>query len=103
VRSPTATSRQREVLEHLAAGDISKEIAAALGISEAGVKKHLESLRHRYGVTTRAAMIRVAIERGDLLLETPAGHLRSTDVRVQTMNTLSARTATVRSRSNRDI
>lgn len=103
MRSPTATSRQREVLKHLAAGDISKEIAAALGITEAGVKKHLESLRHRYGVTTRAAMIRAAIECGDLLLETPAGYLRSKDARLQTTNTLSARTATVRSRSNTDI
>lgn len=100
MRSPAATARQREVLEHLAAGDISKEIAVALGISEAGVKKHLESLRHRYGVTTRAAMIRAAIERGDLLLEVPAAQLRSAGVRVQTTNTLSARTATVRSRAN---
>lgn len=86
MRSPAATARQREVLKHLAAGDVSKEIAVALGISEAGVKKHLESLRSRYGVTTRAAMIRAAIERGDLLLEIPAAQLRS-GVLLQTTNT----------------
>jgi len=102
MRSPAATARQREVLGHLAAGDLSKEIAVALGISEAGVKEHLESLRNRYGVTTRAAMIRAAIERGDLLLSAPAAQLRS-GVRVQTTNTPIASTATVRSRSNSDI
>ena len=100
MRSPAATARQREVLEHLAAGDISKEIAEALGISEAGVKKHLESLRNRYGVTTRAAMIRAAIERGDLLLGIfPAAQLRS-GARVQTTNMPNASTAKVRSNSN---
>ena len=99
VRSPAATARQREVLERLAAGDISKEIAESLGISEAGVKKHLESLRNRYGVTTRAAMIRAAIERGDLLLNGPASQLRSGAL-VQTTNTPNASTATVRSSSS---
>ncbi len=87
MRSPAATARQREVLKHLAAGDVSKEIAVALGISEAGVKKHLESLRSRYGVTTRAAMIRAAIERGDLLLHAEAVQLRSPSTDRSTMTT----------------
>jgi len=101
VRSPGATARQREVLERLAAGEVSKEIAVALGISEAGVKKHLESLRNRYRVTTRAAMIRAAVEHGDLLVYAPA-QLRSAGVRVHTTKTPNARTATVRSRSKRE-
>jgi DNA-binding CsgD family transcriptional regulator len=96
VRNPTATARQREVLERLAAGEISKEIAAGLGISEAGVKKHLESLRHRYGVGTRAAVVRAAIERGDLLLRASEAQLGLAGALVQTTNTPRASTATVR-------
>ena len=65
------TLRQLAVLRYLAMGDTGKEIACKLGISEAGVRKHLESLRHRYSVATRAAMIRAAIERGDLPIELP--------------------------------
>src|SRR5438477_10018911 len=92
VRSPGATARQREVLERLAAGEVSKEIAVALGISEAGVKKHLESLRNRYRVTTRAAMIRAAVEHGELLVYAPA-QLRSRGLRGHSMQTPNARTA----------
>ena len=68
VRNLGATARQREVLERVAAGEISKQVAFALGITEAGVRKHLESLRRRYGVSTRAALVRVAIERGELAI-----------------------------------
>ena len=44
------TPRQRRVLYLLAEGCLNKEIAALTGISEGGVKKHLENLRARYGV-----------------------------------------------------
>jgi DNA-binding CsgD family transcriptional regulator len=62
------TSKQRRILYLLADGCLTKEIAALTRISEAGVKKHLESLRARYGVVTRAAVLRAAIENGDVRL-----------------------------------
>lgn len=62
------TAKQRRVIYLLLEGCVSKQIAPLMGISEAGVKKHLETLRRHYGVTTRAALIRSAIESGDIRL-----------------------------------
>lgn len=62
------TPKQRRILFYLADGCLNKQIAAVMGISEAGVKKHLESLRSRYGAATRAALLRAAIENGDIRL-----------------------------------
>jgi DNA-binding CsgD family transcriptional regulator len=100
VRTPGPTERQREVLRRIAAGDLSKQIARGLGISEAGVRKHLESLRHRYGVATRAALVRVAIERGDLEVDVPDQRL--TGDRLQTTKIPSASTAAVSRNSSSD-
>jgi len=62
----TLTPREREVLEHVFAGKLNKQIAADLGITEATVKMHrarvmakmkvqsvaeLVRLRERYGIT----------------------------------------------------
>jgi len=68
-RRKPVTARQRRVLYLLADGCLNKQIAALTGISEAGVKKHLESLRSRYGVVTRAALLRAAIEQRDVRLD----------------------------------
>jgi len=62
----TLTSSQRTALDHLAHGCPDKEIAALMGISKTGAKKHLEHLRRRYGVTNRVAVVRAALEAGDL-------------------------------------
>ncbi|MDP9280695.1 MAG: LuxR C-terminal-related transcriptional regulator [Chloroflexota bacterium] len=62
------TAKQRRVIYLLLDGCVSKQIATLMGISEAGVKKHLETLRRHYSVTTRAALIRSAIESGDIRL-----------------------------------
>lgn len=40
-----------------------------MGISDAAVSKHLESLRRRYGVRTRPALVRSAIEAGHVRLD----------------------------------
>ena len=68
MRKRRLTSRQRRVIYLLLEGCQNKEIALLLGISEAGVKKHLESIRRHYGVATRAALIRRAVESGDIRL-----------------------------------
>ena len=68
MRTRRLTSRQRRVIYLLLDGCQNKEIALLLGISEAGVKKHLESIRRHYDVATRAALIRRAVESGDIRL-----------------------------------
>ncbi|MBN1889320.1 MAG: response regulator transcription factor [Thermoflexales bacterium] len=58
------TGREMEVLEAVAAGERSKEIAARLGITERTVKAHLASIYNKFGVDSRAAAIAVAAQRG---------------------------------------
>lgn len=69
------TPRQKEVLVLVAVGCPNKEIAERLGISQPGVKKHLESLGRRYAATNRMQIVRSAMERGDI--DTP--HPRTAD------------------------
>jgi len=49
------TTRQLEILESLAAGRSNVQIAAALDLSPGTVRKHLEHILRRLGVTTRTA------------------------------------------------
>ena len=58
------TGREQEVLEAVARGERSKEIAAQLGISERTVKAHLASIYNKLGVDSRAAAIAVAAQKG---------------------------------------
>ena len=60
---PVPSSRKREVLELVAAGYATKQIAARLGISTAAVDKHLRQLFRRYGVPNRAALVGAAYRR----------------------------------------
>jgi two-component system, NarL family, response regulator YdfI len=58
------TERELEVLEAVAHGERSKEIAVKLGISERTVKAHLASIYNKLGVDSRAAAIAVASQKG---------------------------------------
>lgn len=58
------TDRELEVLESVAHGERSKEIASHLGIAERTVKAHLASIYNKLGVDSRAAAIAVAAEKG---------------------------------------
>lgn len=60
------TARQRRVVELIADGLENKEIAPRVGISEAGVRKHVEALFRHYGVVNRASLVRAAIKAGDV-------------------------------------
>jgi two-component system, NarL family, response regulator YdfI len=60
------TAREREVLEAVAKGERSKEIAIHLGITERTVKAHLASIYGKLGVDSRAAAIAVAAQKGML-------------------------------------
>ncbi|MBT3391701.1 MAG: response regulator transcription factor [Chloroflexi bacterium] len=60
------TDRELEVLNAVARGDRSKEIAYALGITERTVKAHLSNIYSKLGVDSRAAAVSAAMQRGIL-------------------------------------
>ncbi len=60
------TKREYEVLQAVASGMRSKEVAAELGITERTVKAHLASIYAKLGVDSRASAVAVAAQRGML-------------------------------------
>jgi DNA-binding CsgD family transcriptional regulator len=56
--------REIEVLEHVARGETSKEIAAALGIRERTVNWHIAQAFARLGAGSRSEAVALAMERG---------------------------------------
>ena len=60
------SEREEEVLQAIARGDRSKEIALQLGISERTVKAHLANIYSKLGVDSRAAAVAVAAKKGML-------------------------------------
>jgi DNA-binding CsgD family transcriptional regulator len=61
------TRRKKQVLELVAAGYATKQIAAELGISGAAVDKHLRQLFRRYAVPNRAALVGAAFRHAHLV------------------------------------
>ena len=59
----TLSEREQQVLQRVARGERSKEIAAGLGITERTVKAHLASIYNKLGVDSRAAAIAEASKR----------------------------------------
>jgi DNA-binding NarL/FixJ family response regulator len=66
---PSLTSRELEVLELIVLGNSNKEIGGELGISEATVKTHINSILDKLGVTDRTQAVRTALQRGIVHLE----------------------------------
>jgi PAS domain S-box-containing protein len=60
----TLSPRQREILERIAAGHRSKQIAWQLSLSEKTVKMHRSLLLQKLGTTNIADAIRIAVEAG---------------------------------------
>jgi DNA-binding NarL/FixJ family response regulator len=60
------SDRERDVLAQLAAGKTNKEIAEALIISQHTVRRHVEHIFSKLGVTSRAAATAYAYEHGIL-------------------------------------
>jgi len=58
------TSRELEVLQGIVAGRSNKEIGAALSISEATVKTHINNILSKLGVTDRTQAATTALKRG---------------------------------------
>ncbi len=61
---PRLSEREREILEHIAAGRSAPQIAELLFLSTATVKSHLQSLYEKLGVSDRAAAVAEAMRRG---------------------------------------
>ena len=51
------TAREREILFRIANGETTRETATALGIRDATVRTHVERMREKLGVPTRAALV----------------------------------------------
>lgn len=55
--TPSFTDREREIVDLLMQGMTNHQIAHALGIAEATVKKHLQHVFKKLGVRSRALLI----------------------------------------------
>jgi DNA-binding CsgD family transcriptional regulator len=64
------TERERQITDLVAAGKTNREIAAALSISPGTVKKHVENIKSKVGVSRRTALARIASQ-GRIGSETP--------------------------------
>ena len=58
------TPREREVLRLLSLGETTGGIARELDVSEATVRTHVEHMRRRFGVSTRAGLVGCCHELG---------------------------------------
>jgi len=61
--SKELTPRERSILVLVAEGKRNREVAQALGISEATVENHLHHIFQKLGVTTRTEAARYILER----------------------------------------
>ncbi len=60
------TAREREVLSHLADGETTHSAARQLGIRESTLRTHVEKMRFKFGVNTRAALVALGFRFGYL-------------------------------------
>jgi len=58
------TSREREVVQRIAEGQTTKEIAAALGLGVKTVESHRINLMRKLDIHETATLVRYAIRRG---------------------------------------
>jgi FixJ family two-component response regulator len=59
-RLATLTPREREVMEHIVAGQLNKQIAADLGTGEQNIKFHRAHVMQKMGVESLADLVRAA-------------------------------------------
>ncbi len=60
------TPRERDVLESLARGENTAAAAERLGIRESTLRSHVEKMRIKFGVNTRAALVALGFRHGYL-------------------------------------
>lgn len=59
-RFASLTPREREVMEHVVAGQLNKQIAADLGTGEQNIKLHRAHIMEKMGVESLAELVRAA-------------------------------------------
>ena len=59
-RLASLTPREREVMEHVVAGQLNKQIAADLGTGEQNIKLHRARIMRKMGVESLADLVRAA-------------------------------------------
>src|SRR5512135_1211425 len=59
-RLASLTPREREVMEHVVAGQLNKQIAADLGTGEQNIKLHRAHIMQKMGVESLAELVRAA-------------------------------------------
>jgi DNA-binding NarL/FixJ family response regulator len=64
----TLTTREIEVLEHLAGGNRNRDIAEKLFISEETVKVHVKHVMEKLGASDRTEAVAIALRRGIIQL-----------------------------------
>lgn len=62
------TSREIDVLEHVAGGNRNRDIAAQLSISEETVKVHMKHIMDKLGASDRTQAVAIALRRGIIQL-----------------------------------
>ncbi len=63
-RYRSLTPREREVIAHVVAGLLNKQIAGELGTSEAAVKVHRQHVMEKMGAGSLADLVRIAVTLG---------------------------------------
>lgn len=73
---PAITTREREIVALVSKGKANKEIAAALGIAEDTVKRHVSAILQKFGVNDRAGATAEAIRRGIIQVDDSASETK---------------------------
>jgi len=60
IRFATLTPREQEVMQHVVAGRLNKQVASDLGTSEQNIKQHRGQMMRKMGVVSVADLVRVA-------------------------------------------
>ncbi len=63
-RLASLTPREREVMEHVVAGQLNKQVAADLGTGEQNIKLHRAHIMEKMGVQSLADLVRAAARLG---------------------------------------
>jgi two-component system, NarL family, response regulator DegU len=58
------TPRETEILNHMAQGDLNKQIADALNVSEQTIKNHITSILRKLDANARTQAVVIAIKKG---------------------------------------
>ncbi len=72
-RLATLTPREREVMDHVVAGRLNKQIAAELGTTEGTIKVHRARVMQKLGASSLAELVRMA-ERIEAASASPRTH-----------------------------